>query len=147
MLLAAAWRFHRNHSRGQAHARRLFLVSLAYLPVFFGCLLLHQRRQPATLEAEASEEERHTTSHTLPAIDEPLTRIRERGREYCLHEQGVRMSEAAEAADAGANGSESAPRGEAASADQRGLCPVARAEDLRSSAQTSIAQPSVQAQR
>ena len=39
-LLYAAYRFYGNSSRGQAHARRLFLVSLAYLPVFFGCLML-----------------------------------------------------------------------------------------------------------
>merc|ERR1712087_874939 len=45
MLLAAA-RFAGNSQRGQAHARRLFLLSLAYLPLFFGCFLVHQRRRP-----------------------------------------------------------------------------------------------------
>ena len=54
--------FNRHEQRGQAHARRLFLASLAYLPVFFVCLILHQRRPPAelefagTVEAEALEQ-------------------------------------------------------------------------------------------
>ena len=43
VFLLAAYRFY-SHSSSQAHARRLFLASLAYLPVMFACLLLHQRR-------------------------------------------------------------------------------------------------------
>lgn len=90
MLLFAAWRFYSNSSRGQAHARRLFLASLAYLPIFFGCLLLHQKRLPA--EMAIDEDAR------LPApaesldrllVEESLTRLRERGRDLCIHEHVV----------------------------------------------------------
>lgn len=88
-LLAAAWRFHNNSSRGQAHARRLFLVSLAYLPVFFGCLLLHQKqRNQAQLRGATS---------TGDALDG----IREAGRELCVHEQYIVMADAAERAESG----------------------------------------------
>ena len=51
-LLLAAWRFRANSERGQAHARRLFLISLVYLPVFFGCLLMHQKREPEDRSAD-----------------------------------------------------------------------------------------------
>lgn len=86
VLLLAAWRFYSNSQRGQAHARRLFLVSLAYLPLFFACLLLHQRRSSVDEE------------NTLPATDEVLDRllvnesierVKERGRELCIHEHVV----------------------------------------------------------
>jgi protoheme IX farnesyltransferase len=113
-LLAAAWRFHRNSSRGQAHARRLFLVSLGYLPLFFGCLLLHQKRQPveqplgldaasaedglaSTVELEAVRKLAHTAA---VSIDESREAAREVGRGLCLHEQlASAPSTAADVAD------------------------------------------------
>jgi hypothetical protein len=108
-LLLAAWRFSANSSRGQAHARRLFLVSLAYLPIFFGCLLLHQRRQP--LSASAALDDELPTDHEAdaplaPSLEQtaqtaehghPLGRLRAAGRELCLHEQMVEMREVADA--------------------------------------------------
>ena len=99
-----------NSSRGQAHARRLFLASLAYLPVFFGCLMLHHRRQPntASVAAEdasaAHEAVEEALGAALPAahtrvgvpvgglaavVDEPRERLLARGRELCIHEQMV----------------------------------------------------------
>lgn len=83
VLLTAAWRFKANSSRGQAHARRLFLVSLAYLPVFFVCLLLHQKRRPAD---DTSDGEAAVSSTPMAALDDSMTRVRERGREFCHHE-------------------------------------------------------------
>ena len=77
-LLLAAWRFSSNSSRGQAHARRLFLVSLAYLPVFFGCLLLHQKRERQAVVAQDVRDAGWTT----PVRE----RLVERGRELCIHE-------------------------------------------------------------
>jgi len=76
VLILAAWRFYSNSERGQAHARRLFLASLAYLPIFFGCLLIHQRRPALTTEDELA----------AAPLDESLERIRTRGRELCVHE-------------------------------------------------------------
>ena len=78
-LLLAAWRFSSNSSRGQAHARRLFLVSLAYLPVFFGCLLLHQKREPQVVVVE---DDMRDAGWTTPVRE----RLVERGRELCIHE-------------------------------------------------------------
>jgi protoheme IX farnesyltransferase len=149
VLLAAAWRFRSNSSRGQAHARRLFLVSLAYLPIFFGCLLLHQRRQPATLAAATDDD-----ASSVSPLEEPLERIRARGRELCLHEQVVEMQAAADdgasaAAPSGASGRADAATppaiggadGEEATGNATGStrCPVFVAEavggHVRSSAQ------------
>ena len=122
-LLLAAWRFHSNSSRGQAHARRLFLVSLGYLPLFFGCLLLHQRRQ--THSATVEEDEEATLAHAAGSMDEPLERIRAKGRELCIHEQIV---SGASGGIGGKHddGSSAAPTADEAAA--RGRCPVALAE-------------------
>ena len=62
LFLLAAWRFY-SHSSSQAHARRLFLASLAYLPVMFACLLLHQRRE--------KDEEGLEIAATVPANPNP----------------------------------------------------------------------------
>jgi len=88
LLLLAAFRFRQNHDRGQAHARRLFLASLAYLPVFFFCLLLHQKRQPAVATEELED----------VAYDDARDRLLSRGRELCLHEHIVHPAD--DAADA-----------------------------------------------
>lgn len=85
-LLAAAWRFRAHEQRGQAHARRLFLASLAYLPIFFACLLLHQKRAPAELEAGVIAED--------DANRDAINRMRSRGRELCLHEKHIALEEA-----------------------------------------------------
>lgn len=91
-LLLAAWRFRAQEQRGQAHARRLFLTSLVYLPIFFACLLLHQKRAPAEpLEAGVIAED--------DANRDAINRMRSRGRELCLHEKHVALEEAE--ADAG----------------------------------------------
>ena len=90
VLLLAAWRFYSNSSRGQAHARRLFLASLAYLPLFFGCLLLHQRRESVEVpldEAAALPAPAEALDRML--VDESLERIRSKGRELCIHEHVV----------------------------------------------------------
>jgi len=81
LLLLAAFRFRQNHQRGQAHARRLFLASLAYLPVFFACLLLHQNRQPIT--ARLAEEV------VDDGYNDARDRLLSRGRQLCLHEHIV----------------------------------------------------------
>ena len=91
-MVFLAWRFARTPERGQAHARRLFLASLAYLPLFFGCLLLHQRRKaPAAAEEEADAplalatadvgEEEITAAYAAKQAE-----LKARGREYCVHE-------------------------------------------------------------
>jgi len=115
MVLAAA-RFARNSQRGQAHARRLFLVSLAYLPFFFFCLLLHQKKPnhlPAPLE-EGVE-----VDGAADPIVQQRERLRERGRQICIHEQIT-----SGAADG--------------SAGKRG-CPVVAADGLVTSAQAAVA--------
>ena len=126
-LLAAAYRFHSNSSRGQAHARRLFLVSLGYLPLFFGCLLLHQRRQPVeqrieqqmTLEdgappAPSAAQEQQQLASTIEleavkqlgytavaSIDESREAVRAAGRGLCIHEQLVAPTHNASASSGG----------------------------------------------
>jgi len=110
LLLAAAWRFKRNHQRGQAHARRLFLASLAYLPVFFGCLLLHQRRQPAELEHTTEVEEMY---------EEARDRLRSRGRQLCVHEHMIHPADAPQLID----GEGAATAGAAPAAGAR-ACPI-----------------------
>ena len=80
--LLACCLFTRHEQRGQAHARRLFLASLVYLPVFFACLILHQRRPPAELGVAATVE--------AEALEQVRVAARSRGRELCLHEQMVR---------------------------------------------------------
>ena len=75
--LLACCLFTRHKQRGQAYARRLFLASLVYLPVFFACLILHQRRPPAelgvaaTVEAEALEQ----VCPPPPPLPKPLTTL------------------------------------------------------------------------
>ena len=126
-LLAAAYRFHSNSSRGQAHARRLFLVSLGYLPLFSGCLLLHQRRQPVeqrieqqmTLEdgapaAPSAAQEQQQLASTIEleavkqlgytavaSIDESREAVRAAGRGLCIHEQLVAPTHNASASSGG----------------------------------------------
>jgi len=81
VMLAAAARFvlaPPNARVQQAqYARRLFFASLGYLPLFFGCLLLHQQsnRHAATEDEEVA------------APEAARARLREAGRQYCLHEQ------------------------------------------------------------
>ena len=98
-MVFLAWRFARTPERGQAHARRLFLASLAYLPLFFGCLLLHQRRKaPAAAEEEADAplalatadvgEEEITAAYAAKQAE-----LKARGREYCVHEHPELTSE------------------------------------------------------
>ena len=96
-LLYAAYRFYGNSSRGQAHARRLFLVSLAYLPVFFGCLMLHQkRRNTAEVEEEVGVPLEEEEAHPLERLRaRALSAGRSSGRELCIHEQIIDMSAAA----------------------------------------------------
>ena len=85
-LLLAAWRFSANSSRGQAHARRLFLMSLVYLPAFFACLLVHQKRSPPKADSEeAGAEGAAEAAAPILAFDESLTRLRAHGRELCTH--------------------------------------------------------------
>lgn len=105
-MLTAAARFHNappnQRSLQTTHARRLFFVSLAYLPFFFFCLLLHQRDR---VKNELSESVVHST--TMPdaslayppfsdetdasGTGEPLSEAREalrrRGRRLCIHER------------------------------------------------------------
>ena len=64
-------------ARLQAHARRLFLASLVYLPVFFGCLLLHQRRHPVELNVPAAAEEANWAEELY---EETRDRLRTKGR-------------------------------------------------------------------
>jgi hypothetical protein len=87
LMMASAARFLRSSPRSSPddrvaqtiHARRLFFVSLAYLPLFFGCLLLHQRRRdPAELEAHDEAE--------IDARNWIREGVRERGRRLCPHE-------------------------------------------------------------
>lgn len=84
MLFAAA-RFAGNSQRGQAHARRLFLLSLAYLPLFFGCFLLHQRRAPVAT-ALARDEPVEELEVEADATADVRERLRQRGRQMCIHE-------------------------------------------------------------
>ena len=112
-LLLAAWRFRSKSSRGQSHARRLFLASLAYLPIFFGCLLVHQRRPLGMMRDEKA----------IVSSWEPLQYIRARGRDFCLHRQIVDMCGAVDPAS----------RLEAPLA-QAGSCPVPAAEKVCSPA-------------
>lgn len=83
-LIFAAWRFSSHSSQGRAHARRLFLGSLVYLPVFFAALLVHQRRQPNGVDAG-----------DLAVLEESLVVIREAGRGLCMHERLANSSSAA----------------------------------------------------
>lgn len=128
-LLLAAWRFSRNSQRGQAHARRLFLASLAYLPVFLACLLIHQRRPvPVTME-DRLESEGELKGELI--VDETLERIKARGRQLCIHEHLVQSDEA----DGQHSGSSAA------------RCPAVVAESVVSSAQTLIQSPQKQPQQ
>lgn len=140
-LLLLAWRFSSNSSRGQAHARRLFLGSLAYLPLFFACLLLHQRRAPATLDDEAAlHAEEGAAASPLEA---GLEQIRARGRELCMHEQIVQAeSLAAEVAAEGGQGGAAAAKagaaadgggGAAAALGAAGRCPIVIGSSVGSS--------------
>merc|ERR1712087_736682 len=119
MLLAAA-RFAGNSQRGQAHARRLFLLSLAYLPLFFACYLLHQRR-PILEKEEAAEEVE------VGVQGDVRERLRHRGRQMCIHEQLSSSNGGARLASSDA-GSSSAS-----------LCPVSAADDLIVSAKMTAA--------
>ncbi|KAL1514499.1 hypothetical protein AB1Y20_003598 [Prymnesium parvum] len=94
LLLFAAWRFKRNHARGQAHARRLFLASLAYLPIFFACLLLHQERPPPPPPAVTRRPlgVEHLSEAGL-LYEEGRNQLREKGRELCLHEHVVHTAD------------------------------------------------------
>ena len=143
VLLLAAWRFYNHSSRGQAHARRLFLASLAYLPVFFTCLLVHQRR-PAHVALEGDETilplEESLVDGQL--VNESIERIRTRGRELCLHEQLVTTAAQTDgSATDGAAGpiASSMPSGS-------GRCPVVVAETVVSHAQVGMAQQQQQQQ-
>jgi len=117
-MLVAAARFAGNSQRGQAHARRLFLVSLAYLPLFFGCFLVHQRRAHLTEEEEA----RHVVEVGEPseadadAHGDVRERLRQRGRQICIHEK----------LSASNNGSSGLS-----------LCPVSAADELIASAKAT----------
>jgi len=125
VLLWASARFARNSQRGQAHARRLFLASLAYLPIFFFCLLLHQRRQP--LAVSASPEESAVDMDAIgvgtsdaESLAEARERLRERGRRICIHEQIT---------SGGSRDSPGSP-----------LCPVTAADDLVMNARYCVQQ-------
>ena len=113
----------------QAHARRLFLASLAYLPVFLACLLIHQRRTASATIEHGVESEGELKGELM--VDETLERIKARGRQLCIHEHLVQSDEAA-AQHAGS----SAAR-----------CPVVVGESVVSSAQTLIQPPQKQPQQ
>ena len=142
-MLYAAWRFHSNSSRGQAHARRLFLVSLAYLPFFMGCLLLHQRRSPLAVDED-------TEAHAA-LLAEPRERLRARGRELCIHEQIVEMTEELAVSDAeaaarsahadGRSASGSPPERPAAPAVSAERCPVKLGSAVVSGAHAAVPMP------
>jgi len=130
LLLAASARFARNPQRGQAHARRLFLASLGYLPLFFFCLLLHQRRKP--LAATSAVEELTADADALPSELEALgaearERLRQRGRQICLHEQITNNN----------GGDGGRPRDVSEGAP---LCPVAAADGLVTSTKALLKQ-------
>lgn len=127
LFIGAAWRFRAHEKRGHAHARRLFLASLLYLPVFFACLLLHQRRETAALETALEEDKRG-------AIEHVRGEVRARGRELCLHEQ---MLTAPHAEDAGA--ASTAPPLTATAANP-GRCPVVFADTVVSGARALSSQ-------
>ena len=61
-------------------------VRLADLPLFFGCLLLHQRR--ATVDEDAALPASDEALDRL-LVDESIQRLRSRGRELCIHEHVV----------------------------------------------------------
>lgn len=115
LMLFAAWRFSQNSQRGQAHARRLFLASLAYLPAFFFCFLLHHKQRASA--TDTVEEPSHAP--------EVLDRLRDRGRQLCLHEHLVHPAGDMDAA--------------ATPAASASLCPVVAADALAQSAQAAIA--------
>ena len=127
-MLFAAWRFAEDPRRGHAHARRLFLASLAYLPAFFFCFLLHHRQsQPAadTASAALADTGDGFLCSLDSALDDALERIRRRGRELCVHEQLVHPEDTPALK----------PTPTAA------LCPVAAADALAQSAQAAISAP------
>ena len=107
-MLGAAMRFKQEHGN-TAHAKRLFYVSLLYLPFFFFCLLLHQRNpelatrpQPAEqLDAWAARAaERAVSGRGAPPalageLNDPLDprpAIRQGGIKLCPHEHLERPS-------------------------------------------------------
>ena len=86
LMVAAALSFYRRHGeRGAPHARRLFFASLAYLPFFFGALLLHQKPRDETDDAAAEASVLRRTS----ALSEARERVLCAGRALCLHELKV----------------------------------------------------------
>ena len=108
LMLGAAMRFKQEHGN-TAHAKRLFYVSLLYLPFFFFCLLLHQRNpelatrpQPAEqLDAWAARAaERAVSGRGAPPalageLNDPLDprpAIRQGGIKLCPHEHLERPS-------------------------------------------------------
>ena len=91
-------RFARTPERGQAHARRLFLASLAYLPSSSAASsCTSARKAPAAAEEEADAplalatadvgEEEITAAYAAKQAE-----LKARGREYCAHEHPERRA-------------------------------------------------------
>jgi len=119
-MLHASARFASDSQRGTPHARRLFLASLLYLPLFFGFMLLHQRPPAHVAAATALEADNADVAEEgAIATAGPRERVLERGRKMCIHEQIQ---------------------------NNKTLCPVAIADELVSSAQVTAISSAVQKQ-
>jgi heme o synthase len=82
--LHVAYRFY--YQRTNSNARRIFLTSLWYLPCTLMLFLLHSKTWDAKIEEETPVVEKNVLAQW---VMEHIHKIRNSGREMCVHEQAV----------------------------------------------------------
>lgn len=82
--LTVAHRFQRDRTNG--HARQVFLTSLWYLPSMLMLFLLHSK---------VWDEDKMESDRITKFLSDQIHRVRETGKEYCLHEAAAARGEEA----------------------------------------------------